>query len=275
VDLLSIVILVSAGLCGGFLAGLVGVGGGVIFAPVLYFYFSHLGIPDEIATPMTLGTSLMCTFMAALSGAMAGSRSGLVLWRIALTAGAFSAVAVYLMTNFVTTQPWYSGTVFQVVLGVVLLVVVWRMLTGKRVGDAPDWRARARASLPLVGFSGAAAGSVAAAAGIGGGVVLVPIYNGVMRLPLKHATATSIATIVIISISGVISYVLTGLGADTVPGSLGYVDYSRAMVLGIPALVTARWGVQTAGRANVKVIRFVFAGFAGFVALRLLYGAIF
>ena len=114
-------VLIAAGLVGGFIAGLVGVGGGVIFGPVLLFAFSAAGVEDPVLTPLTLGTSLLCTMAASASGAVAQHRAGAVDWRTALAAGGLAAVAVVLIGRFVTTQPWYDRQAFQLVLAVVLV----------------------------------------------------------------------------------------------------------------------------------------------------------
>lgn len=269
-ELAHILLLIVAGLGGGFLAGLVGVGGGVIFSPVLFFFYSAIGTDPALVPPLTLGSSLFCTLMAAASGAQRQIRAGAVMPRVALVVGLFAAAAVTMMTFLVTTRPWYSPDVFQVVLGVVLLAAVARMLIGRATVFHDNWEQEQRTSTGMLAAAGIGAGSVASAAGVGGGIVMVPIFNQVMKLPLKIAAATSMATIVIISFTGVLMYVISGLGATTVPTSLGYVDFGRAVWLAVPAVFAARWGVRTALRVNVVVIRWAFAGLATFIALRLL-----
>ncbi len=273
-DPISILILGVAGVVGGFVAGLLGVGGGIIFAPVLFFFYDATGVDPDLIAPLTLGTSLLCTLVTALAGTWTHRGDGLIGRRVALVVGAFSAAAVVAMTLFVTTQPWYSGRVFQIVLAVILLLAVYRMVTGKRPKPTPGWRDRLRTGTPFLAATGTLAGAVASAAGVGGGIVLVPAYNQLLRLPLKTATATSLATIILISLSGVVMYALTGLGATTLPTSIGFVDVGHAVWLALPALVTARWGVKTAERVNVRLIRYGFAVLAVLVAVRLLWRAV-
>ena len=272
-DPINILILGVAGVVGGFVAGLLGVGGGILFAPVLFFFYSATGVDPALVAPLTLGTSLVCTLVTALAGTFTHRKDGLIRWRVALVVGAFSAAAVAAMTLFVTTQPWYSARVFQIVLATILVAAVYRMVTGKRPKKTPGWRDRLRTGTPFLAATGAVAGSVASAAGVGGGIVLVPAYNQLLRLPLKTATATSLATIILISLSGVAMYTLTGLGEATLSTAVGYVDFGHAVWLALPALVTARWGVKAAERANVRLIRFCFAALAVLVALRLLWRA--
>ncbi|MGI9174507.1 MAG: sulfite exporter TauE/SafE family protein [Rhodothermales bacterium] len=271
----SLLFLVGAGLAGGFIAGLIGVGGGIIFAPVLFFYFQSTGVAADVVTPLTLGTSLLCTLVAALASAVFQYQERTIDVRIAVMVGLFSAVAVQLVTRFVTTEPWYNGTAFQVVFGLVLTVVAIRMAwpnqakpnvpertSGKKKSSHPRW-----ASLAV---TGAAAGAISAAAGVGGGVVLVPAYTGLLRLPMHRAVGTSSATIVFIAMAGVIGYAVTGWDVPMAGLTLGYVDVRQALVLSVPAALSARLGVAVAHRIDTRVLKWCFAALAAFVAARLL-----
>ena len=266
-------LLLVAGAVGGFIAGLVGVGGGVIFGPVLFFTYQAAGIEDPVLTPLTLGTSLLCTFAASASGAVAQRKAGAIDGRTALVAGAFAAVAVVLVGRFVATQPWYDKEAFQVVLGVVLLIVVVRMLLKKDRADTLSTDG-ARRGLLRLGVTGCAAGTIASLAGVGGGVVLVPAFSGLVRLPLKVASGTSTTAIAIITAVGVATYAVLGWGEPTPPGTLGYVDWRGGAALALPAVLTARLGVSTAHRVDVRTVRLSFAAFAGVVAARLLWNAL-
>lgn len=267
-----LLIFLVAGALGGFIAGLVGVGGGVIFGPVLFFSYQAAGIEDPILTPLTLGSSLLCTFAASSSGAVAQFRAGAVDMRTALTAGSVAAAAVVFVGRFVAVQPWYDKRAFQLLLAVLLIVVVVRMLRKRNQVDAPASAVR-RGLAGLVG-TGAGAGVVAGLAGVGGGVVLVPLFSGLVRLPMKVAAGTSTAAIVLITGVGVVTYAVLGLGADVPNGALGYVDWRGSAALALPAIVTARLGVATAQRINVRAVRLSFAAFAAVVAARLLWNVL-
>ena len=270
---MTLALLLAAGAVGGFVAGLVGVGGGVIFGPVLFFTYQAAGVEDPLLTPLTLGTSLLCTFAASASGALGQLKAGAVDRRTALVAGAVASVAVVLVGRFVSTQPWYDKGAFQAILGVLLVTVVVRMLTKKDRADTLS-TAGARRGLGGLAATGAGAGAVAALAGIGGGVVLVPAFSGLVRLPMKVAAGTSTAAIVIITAVGVATYAALGWGEPVPAGALGYVDAPRAAALALPAVVTARLGVATAHRVDVRAVRLSFAAFAAVVAARLLWNAL-
>ncbi len=276
-DPLHLFLLGTAGLLAGFLAGLIGVGGGVIFAPVLLVYFQSLDLPPEVVAPLTLGSSLFCTLITAASTAWFQDRRGFVLRRVALHVGLYSAVVTILLSQLVTTQPWYSARVFQVVFSLVLITVAARMLLNRRPEEyeMPAGASRETFFSPLVlATTGTVAGAVATAAGVGGGVVLVPAYTGPMRIPVKHAMGTSSATIVLVSLAGMLAYLLSGLGADVPPTAIGYVDVGHALFLAVPSIFSSRLGVWAAHRMNTRALRIIFAVIAILVSLRLLWKAL-
>ena len=266
--------LVIIGAVGGFVAGLIGIGGGVIFGPALFFAFAAVGIDDPVLTPLTLGSSLLCTFAASSSGAVRQHRAGAVDWRTALIVGALAAVAVVVVGRFVTTQGWYDKQAFQLVFGTVLAVVAGRMLTSRaRGGNSLSGRGERRGVGGLVA-TGAAAGTLASLAGVGGGVILVPALSGWLKLPLKVAAATSTAAIVLITGAGVATYAVLGWGEPVPPGALGYVGWRQAAVLALPAIAAAPLGVAAAHRMDVRVVRVAFALLALGVSGRLLWNAL-
>ena len=273
-----LIVLLLIGAVGGFLAGLIGIGGGVIFGPALFFVFQAAGVPDPVLTPLTLGSSLLCTFAASASGAVAQHAKGAIDWRTALVAGGLSAVVGVLAAVFISTQPWYDKQVFQIVLGLVLSVVVVRMLTKRASGDAARDNSLstegAQRGLARLAGTGLAAGSLASLAGVGGGVVLVPAFNAFVKLPLKVAAGTSTMAIVLITGCLTIAYAILGLGAAVPEGAVGYVGWQSSLVLALPAIVTARLGVSAAHRLDVRIVRYAFAALAAFVAARLLWNAL-
>jgi len=274
-DIIHLLILLGAGLVAGFVAGLIGVGGGIIFAPVLFFYYQSTGIAADVIAPLTIGSSLFCTLLAAIASAWKQYGKDAVITHVAVTVGIFSALSVFLTTRFVTTQPWYDGNAFQVVFSIVLLTVVARMVTVRNVRDDRAETARERTlGWPALAAVGTAAGTVSAAAGVGGGVVLVPAYSQFMRLPIRLAVGTSSTTIVLISLAGVLNYSIFGWDEVGLFGAVGYVDVVRGMVIAVPSLLTANIGVRVAHRMNQRALRVTFASIATVVAVRLLVGAL-
>jgi hypothetical protein len=272
--LLQAIGLALAGLGAGLVAGLVGVGGGVIFTPVLFAVYGALGVPDDVRTPLTVGTGLFCTGLAAGASAVHHLRHGAVCARMALGVGVASAGAVALVSGGVVSQPWYSASIFQGLFAAVLLVVVARMLRSPS-RSVPAGADRPSSSSWGMWFgTGTAAGAVASAVGVGGGVVLVPAYSRFFRLPLPRAVGTSSATILVISALSTLAYAGLGAGLVDRPLALGYVDVGTGLLLAGPAVVGAQGGAALAHRVDTTWLRWAFAALAVGVAARLMWAAV-
>jgi uncharacterized membrane protein YfcA len=263
-----------AGLAAGGLAGLIGIGGGVIFTPMLFAVYGWLGVPDGVRTPLTVGTGLFCTGLAAGASAVHHLRKGAVLPRMAAGVGLASAAAVGAVSWVVGTQAWYDASVFQGLFAVLLLVVVVRMVSGGSTVTDMDPDERASSGWRAWLGTGTAAGTVAAAVGVGGGVVLVPAYSRWLRLSFHRAVGTSSATIFVISALSVGAYAVFGAGVAGRPSlALGYVDVGTGLLLAGPAVLGAQGGAALAHRFETQWLRWSFAALALVVAGRLLVGA--
>lgn len=267
------VLLCGAGLAAGFIAGLVGVGGGVIFTPVLFAVYGVLNVPSGVRTPLTVGTGLFCTGLAAGASAVHHYTRGAVALRMAGSVGLASAGAVAVVSGFVVTRPWFDEVVFQLLFATVLLVVVARMLRTPRQIEETESDKTGTGWATWVG-TGTVAGAVASAAGVGGGVVLVPAYSRILRLPVHRAVGTSSATIVVISVLSSVAYAVLGGGIAGRPTmAIGYVDVATGLVLALPAVLGGRMGAAVAHRLERTWLRWSFALLAVVVAGRLVWGA--
>lgn len=276
-ELYQIAIFILIGGFAGFVAGLVGVGGGVIFAPVLLFAYQELGIDDSIITQVTIATSLLCTVFASLGGSFQHFRSGNVIPKLALVVGLFSIVFITLTTSLITTQPWYDKDVFRIVFGAMLIIVAIRMLPTKKESPSSDENSKSTSDkrpLPALAGIGGLAGFVSAAAGVGGGVVLVPSYNKLLKYPLLKSVGSSTATITIITTAGVLNYIYQGYQAPELFGPLGFVDYKTGLLLAVPAVFTSQWGARVASKMDRAKLRLGFSLLAGIVAVRMIWSVL-
>lgn len=270
--LIEVIILLVAGLATGFLVGLLGVGGGIIFVPVLLYYYKSIGIEPALIAELTVATSLFCVLLAAASGTRHQLRRKSAILRTATITGLTSGVAVILAARFITTQPWFDANAFQLVFAGILIVSVLRMGSSAiRNTEAPEEDVDAPVPLPALAGTGAAAGTLSAVAGVGGGIILVPIYHNLFRYPIHLATGTSSATIVFTSLIGVLTYVVMGWGVATPsPWAAGYVDVVAGLVLAVPSFMTSRLGVTVAHRMPRRGLTLIFVILALTIAAQLI-----
>jgi uncharacterized membrane protein YfcA len=281
-DITSILLLILLGGIAGVAGGLLGIGGGLIMTPSLFFYFRGVGIPDDVLTPLSIGTGLLCTWVISVSSAVHHHARGATNIRAAILCGLAAACAAAATSIWITTASWFTPALFQRVFAIFLMAVAVKMIvsrgTNKKTDGAEsddtesdDSRGTVVPLFPtLVG--GTLAGTIASAVGIGGGMVLVPLYERFMKMKMHVAVGTSSATIVIITLAAVITFMARGPALSISASSIGYVDFKLAAILAIPAAMTTGLGVSLAHRMNRARLRQVFGALALLVSIRLFLG---
>lgn len=240
--------LAGSGLVVGFLSGLVGIGGGVLIVPLLYFFYGHPAWSGATVTPdleavVSHATSLFVIVPTSALGTWTYHRVGAVAWRSALPIALFSVLAALGGSQL---APMIPAEILKLAFGLLLLVSGFRLLRsrdGARTG-------RERPHVVVGALSGAAVGLMSALLGVGGGIVAIPILVYLVGLPMEKVAATSMAIIVFTALAGVTGYAVSGTGeAGLPPGSIGYVHY----LAGLPILVGAMVAVGLGARVNQRL----------------------
>lgn len=257
--------LVLTGLVAGVLAGLLGVGGGIVIVPVLYHVFTLLGIDESVRMHVAVGTSLATIVPTSILSARAhrrrGSLNGDILRRLVPAVVAGVVIGAVLSGQF-------SGAVLTGVFATVALLVAISM------GFKRDDYAL-RDGLPgKVGTSalGVSIGSLSTLMGIGGGTLSVPVLNA-LRVPMHVAVGTGAALGMIISLPGALAFFINGLDVPhRPPASLGYVNV-LGFALIVPATLTSTgWGARMAHAIDARRLRQLFALFLALTSARMIAG---
>lgn len=260
-------LLLVAGAAAGIIAGLLGVGGGIVVVPVLFHLFTHLGVDEAVRMQVAVGTSLATIVATAWSSASAHYKRGTVDQAfltgfgpmIVLGVGLGSAVAALV-----------KGPVLTSVFAVVALAVAAQIAFGR-----PDWKVGTQ--LPkgaLRAAIGTGIGALSAMMGIGGGTLTVPVMT-MYGAPVHRAVGTAAATGFIIGVPGAIGFVIGGWNAQGLPpGSLGFVNMAGLALIAPTSMLCAPLGAKLAHRMNTTVLRRVFAVFLGFTSARMIYSIV-
>lgn len=252
----------GTGAFAGVLAGLLGVGGGVIIVPLLVFTFTAQHLPEAYILHLALGTSLASIIFTSISSLRAHHRRGAVNWSVVkgispgILVGTFlgSWVAAQLSTGFL------KG--FFVVF---LYYVATQMLL--------DIRPKPHRQMPGAGGMfgvGNVIGGVSSLVGIGGGSLSVPFLIW-CNLPMHHAVGTSAAIGFPIAVAGAAGYLVNGLMADGLPsGAVGFIYLPALVGIALASICTAPLGVRLAHSLPVPRLKKVFAVFVLIMGTRLL-----
>ena len=258
--------LLTTGAISGVLAGLLGVGGGIVIVPVLFLLTGFLGFPAELAMPMAVGTSLATIIPTSISSARAHHKRGSVdaellkIWAPAVFVG---ALAGGILSGFVT------GTFLTALFGIVALLVAINLALPKTLvfADSLPEGAVARTSVPT------GIGVFSALMGIGGGTLSVPILSA-FSYPVHRAIGTAAALGLVIAIPAVCGFIWAGWSVEgRPPWSLGFVHVPAAVLIFTMSVFTAPLGSRLAHALDGALLKRVFALFLFVTSLRMLWQA--
>ncbi|BHH86328.1 sulfite exporter TauE/SafE family protein [Desulforhopalus sp. 52FAK] len=256
----------AAGAVVGILAGLFGIGGGLVIVPVLVYVFSLQSIPSEITMHMALATSLASIMFTSVSSFRAHHKRGAVHWDvvkkivIGILTGTFfgSFIASRMSTDFLK--------IFFVIF---LYFVATQMLLGKKPKPG-----REIPGLAGMFATGNIIGIVSSLVGIGGGTLSVPFMLW-CNINAHHAIGTSAAIGLPIALAGTVGYIVNGWNVtDLPPYSLGYVYLPALIGIAAISVLTAPLGVKLAHSLPVDRLKKIFSILLYVVATKMLVSAI-
>lgn len=261
------IILFLLGSVGAFIAGLLGVGGGIIFIPILDYFLYKLGLRDDALVKGILANSL---FVIIFSGAIASYKQ----YRInnffpkeILWTALPGAITALLMTYLIKSGDWYSKTTFNYFFAAMLLLILLRMFLARSNKHNEQESAK-----PLqYSLTGLFAGIVTAFSGLGGGVVMTPVFTDAMKIDIRKASSISNGVIPIFAICIGIYNISANAPVIIPSGQLGYILLPLVAPMILSSFVFAPLGVKYSQRINARFIRMIFAIFVTLVFLKLMY----
>lgn len=262
-----VLIYLALGMAAGLLAGLLGVGGGIVLVPGLLLVFAAWGVDSSVTAHTAIATSLACIVFTALSAIRAHHHRGSVDWAVVLRMA--PGLVLGALAGTVVADA-LSGPMLQRVFGALALLVALRML-------APSRKPNGRFPLPgTAGLStaGGVIGSISSLMGIGGGSLTVP-FLAVCRVPMVRAVGTSSACGLPLAVAGTVGYIVTGWdAADTLPGSAGYILLPAVACIVLASMSFAPLGARLAHRLPATGLKRCFGVLLLVVSVRLMLGPV-
>lgn len=258
--------IMATGAVAGILSGLLGVGGGIVVVPVLFWVIGALGYAPDLVMQVAVGTSLVTVAATAVSSARAHHKRGavdLALVRHWAPWMALGALAGGMVAGFA------SGRALLAVFGTIALFVAWNMAR-------PKTRVLAAALPTGSGVQSAMAGGIGAISammGIGSGTLGVPVMTA-FSVPVHRAVGTAAALGLVIGVPAGIAMIVTGLGvAGRPPFSFGYVNLVAVALILPLSILCAPLGARMAHALDPVWIKRAFAVFLCLTAARMLWTA--
>lgn len=241
----------TTGVVAGTLAGLLGVGGGLVIVPTLLWIFAERGFGPSVSTQLAIGTSLAVIVFSAVSSVSAHHARGAVEWRlVARLAGGIvvgAALGAWLATLVDGRRLLYLYVAFVVLAGIQIFV-----------GGEVKARRREPSRAVLV-LAGAVIGGVSSLFGIGGGTLTVPFLLWCGR-DVRHVVGTAAACGLPIATSGAVTFATVGYGNASLPEhSVGFVHMPALVAIAMSSVLMARVGARWAHTIPRARLRRIFA----------------
>ena len=258
---------ITLGAFAGFLAGLLGVGGGLVIVPVLATLFVGMSIGGELVMHLAVGTSLATIVFTSLSSIWAHHKKGAVRWR-----------EVAQLTPGIVLGAWVGAAIADVLPTAALRFFFGVFELGVAIQLSLNIKAQPKRRLPgtpgMIG-AGSLIGGVSAIVGIGGGTMTVPFLvwcNVVMR----EAVATAAACGLPIAVAGSVGFVIAGWNEPASPPlSLGYVYVPALLSIAGVSMLFAPLGARLAHWLPADKLKKVFAMMLYALAVYMLWGVWF
>jgi uncharacterized protein len=236
----------------GFLAGLLGIGGGMIMVPFVTFILNAKGYPADYTVKMAVATSLATICFTSLSSVRAHHRRGAVRWPIVKVLAPGILVGSLAGAQLAVALP---GRVLGVAFAVFVAFSATQMLLERKPKPTRTMPG------PLGTFAvGNVIGFLSALVGAGGAFISVPFMTW-CNVKIHDAVGTSAALGFPIALAGTLGYIWAGQGVPQMPpGSVGYLYLPGLVVISIASMSTAPLGARTAHRMDIRPLRKLFAG---------------
>ncbi len=260
--------LLLLGSATGFLAGLLGIGGGMLLVPFLTMILAHRGVPADLAVKMAIATSMSTILFTSLSSVRAHHRRGAVRWD--LVRGLAPGIVIGGLLAGVGVFALLKGAWLAIFFALFVSFSATQMLRGRK--PSPGRQMPAAAGQVV---AGGVIGFLSGLVGAGGGFVSVPFMTW-CNVAIHSAVATSAALGFPIALANTAGYVIGGWSLPSVlPGALGYLYLPALAVIAAASVLLAPLGARAAHAMNITQLKRVFASLLYGLAAYMLYKGMF
>lgn len=268
-ELTDLLILFLFGCAGGVLAGLLGIGGGLIYVIAISYYLQQQGLDNVELVKFTVSNSIFAVFFAGLSGTIKQILRKNFYFREVIVTAIPGIAGSLIVSYFIVSYNWYTQAQYNSVIIIILGILAYRMLL-------PEHRKTLYLDdLPAFYFltGGFFSGVISAFSGLGGGIILIPVLSGMMRLNIIKAASISLGIMPLYTMAMAIFYAFAYTGPPMeFPWNLGYLILPLAIPLALGVVIFAPIGVKLAHRLSKPVLKFIFGILILLVIGKMIYG---
>ena len=259
------------GCFGGFLFGMVGIGGNVLYIPIFSFILTRLGFHDEELSRAIIANALLILVFTGSAVSWKQFRVGNFFLREILLTASTGVLAAVILTGIIKSGDWYNKRLFDIVFTLMLAITLFRLFTVKpRQNTSPNTVSASLLSIPFL-LVGLFTGSMTALSGMGGSIVMIPLFTELIGLEMKKAHSISVGVVPIMALSISIYYSIGQPNILPLPvAQVGYLNFWMATPVIMGSILTSPFGVQAAHKVKPATQRLVFASIVSVVLLKMI-----
>ncbi|MBN1651824.1 MAG: sulfite exporter TauE/SafE family protein [Bacteroidales bacterium] len=255
---MDIAFLVIIGIIGGIVAGLLGLGGGIFYVLIFPYLIEARGLPPEINAQLVIANSLFGVMVASGRSVLGYHQKGLFPIKEIIAIGTASAIVGYLSIHFIVLQAWFSKTIFNIFIIILMLYILLKMYLELKIEKKEDGHISIYQGIT----SGGIAGFVSALSGLGGGIIIIPILSMRFKFSLLKAKSISLAMIFISSLTISINNLFTQPPQTiTSVKTIGYIIPSLIIPVTIGVLIGSPLGVKWSTKLARRALDLLFMAF--------------
>lgn len=259
----EIAYLLLAGFFGGFLAGMLGIGGGVIYILILPIAFENAGVCNSEVVAYTIANSVFAIFIASVSGNVSNIMKGKTYWKEILLIGIPASLFSIVSMMFIVKTDWYSKDMFNIVVLVLLSYMLIRLFTEKEKGD---FKPISNSKMTWIGtFSGI----VSALSGLGGGIIIVPMLKALFGMDIKRAKDISLGVIGVMAFSlSIYNLLPSDIKCYSDKFQVGYVVFPVILIMIVGVIIGSPLGIFVSNKLKGHWIKYAFIALLILVIVR-------
>ncbi|MDZ7878463.1 MAG: sulfite exporter TauE/SafE family protein [Saprospiraceae bacterium] len=290
---MEIIALFVLGCFGGFLFGMVGIGGNVLYIPIFSYFLTQIGFHDEELSRAIIANALFVLVFTGTAVSWQQFKVGNFFLKEILLTASTGVTAAFLISYLIKSGNWYDKKTFDVVFTGLLFFTLLRLFTSKKKEETNENSIHIKENvenlLPLMlsasltvfsNFSqkkypfllvGTIAGTLTAFSGLGGSIIMIPLFTEFVGLTMKKAHSISVGVVPLLALTISTFYFFGKPSVFPLPlTQFGYLNLGMAAPVIVGSMLTSPFGVRAAHKVKPYTQKMVFATIVGIVLLKMI-----
>lgn len=256
-------LLVLAGLIGGFISGLTGLGTGIVMLAVIPPLLIQHQIPDHQLVSVIIANTVFSTLASSFTNVVTTIRQRMFFPKEIMWVGFFAVISSFLVFEAIVTNGYYSKQLFNAIIIGFMFVIIVQTFRKLKLSNAQD----ERATNMKLSLTGIISGSVAGFTGLGGGTIIIPLLNLWQRIDIKKAKSISFGVIFSIALWLTIYNLFFG-GSLSVDGSWGLIIFPMMLPLIIGVVIGSPLGVIVSQKISSQAVTLIFLTMVSIITIQ-------